>query len=209
MLKALAACRTSALGRPSSSAATRFPFLPAGLCDLADLARGVRNGTESVPYRAADGEKPISCLFETRCADAFRCLGFTVRELGQGCGRVADCLALAPADRFGVILDAKVRREGYTLGTDDRQFCDYATRHSRELAPSGIDRVYFAVIGSGFRQHDLENLAQYMAAEPIRSVCFLETHALMRLVNDSIHQRDTFRLSEIDRLLFGNKIIVA
>ncbi len=186
------------LGRPSSGGAgVRFPFLPAGLCDLADLARGM----------ASDPEANVACLFETRCADAFRCLGFTVKELGQGCGRVADCLALAPADRFGVILDAKVRREGYTLGTDDRQFCDYATRHSRELAQSGIDRVYFAVIGSGFRQHDLENLARYMAAEPVRSVSFVETHALMRLVNDSIHRRDTFRLAEIDRLLFGNKIL--
>ncbi|HJT34597.1 MAG TPA: hypothetical protein VJ783_21385, partial [Pirellulales bacterium] len=114
---------------------------------------------------------------------------------------------LAPADRFGVILDAKVRRDGYTLGTDDRQFCEYAARHSRELAQSGIDRVYFAVIGAGFRQHDLENLAQLMAAEPIRSVCFIEAHALMQLVSDSIGQRDRFRLLEIDRLLFGNKII--
>jgi hypothetical protein len=42
-----------------------------------------------------------------------------------------------------------------------------------------------------------------MAAEPIRSICFLEAHALMRLVNDSIATRDTFRLVEIDRLLFN------
>jgi hypothetical protein len=185
-------------GRSShSGAAARFPFLPAGLCDLADLARGV----------SSEPGANVSCLFETRCAEAFRSMGFTVEQLGQGCGRVADCLALAPADRFGVILDAKVRRSGYTLGTDDRQFCEYAARHSRELAQSGIDRVYFVVIGSGFRQHDLENLARLMAAEPIRSICFLEAHALMRLVNESIAQRDTFRLTEIDRMLFGNKII--
>ena len=183
--------------RRDSGAAVRFPYLPAALCDLADLARGV----------ASDPEANVSCLFEARCADAFRCLGFTVEELGQGCGRVADCLALAPADRFGVILDAKVRREGYTLGADDRQFCEYAARHGRELAQSGIDRVYFVVIGCGFRQHDLDNLAGFMAPEPIRSVCFLKTHALMRIVNDSVYGRDRFRLAEIDRLLFGNKII--
>jgi len=202
------------LGRPSSSgAATRFPFLPAGLCDLADLARGVRNATErnateGVAYRGdGDEEKPASLLFEERCADAFRSLGFVVKELGQGCGRTADCLALAPADRFGLVLDAKVRSAGYTLGTDDRQFCDYATRHGRELVQSGIDRIYFVVIGSGFRRHDLENLAGYMAAEPVRSVSFLEAHALMRLVNDSIQHRDTFRLADLEGLFFGNKII--
>ncbi|HJT36558.1 MAG TPA: hypothetical protein VJ783_31335 [Pirellulales bacterium] len=181
----------------TGGAAVRFPFLPAGLCDLADLACSI----------ASDPDKNLAREFETRCAEAFRCLGFTVQQLGQGCGRVADCLALAPADRFGVILDAKVRRDGYTLGTDDRQFCEYAARHSRELAQSGIDRVYFAVIGSGFRPYDLENLAELMAAEPIRSVSFVEAQALMRLVNDSIAQRDHFRLVDIDRLLFGNKII--
>jgi hypothetical protein len=192
----------------TSSAGVRFPFLPAGLCDLADLARGERNPGapgEGVPCRG--DHRPVSMLFEQRCADAFRALGFVVRELGQGCGRVAYCLALAPADRFGVILDAKARRDGYTLGTDDRQFCDYARRHSRELSQSGIDRVYFIVLGAGFRRHDLENLAGYLVAEPIRSVCFLEAHALMRLVNDSIRDRATFHLAGLEPLVFGNKII--
>ena len=189
--------RDSSPNEGLGGAAVRFPFLPAALCELADLARGV----------AADPKANASVLFEERCADAFRSLGFTVKEFGQGCGRAADCLALAPSERFGVVLDAKMRRGGYTLGTDDRQFCEYAARHSRELAQSGIDRVYFAVVGSGFRQHDLDNLARFMADAPIRSVCFWEVHALMKIVNDSIHERAGFRLAEIDRLLFGNKII--
>ena len=46
-----------------------------------------------------------------------------------------------------------------------------------------------------------------MVAEPIRSVCFLESYALMRLVNDSIEKRDIFRLAEIEQLLFGNRIV--
>lgn len=196
------------LASPSSGAAMRFPFLPAKLCDLADLARGYVPHPNPPPDGEGDkSERAAAMLFEQRCADAFRSLGFVVRELGQGCGRTADCLAMAPADRFGLILDAKARRDGYTLGTDDRQFCDYAARHGRELAASGIDRIYFVVIGSGFRRHDLENLAAWMVAEPIRSVSFLEAHALMRLVNDSIEHRDTFRLAELEAMFFGNKII--
>jgi hypothetical protein len=156
---------------------------------------------------AADRAVPVSTLFERRCAEAFRCLGFDVRELGQGCGRVADCLAIAAAERFAVIIDAKVRRRGYTLGTDDRQFCEYATRHTRELALSGIDKVYFAVVGRGFRQQDLDKLAGFMSGTPIRSVVFIEADALMSLVNDSIRDRRQFRLDDLDRLLFGNKII--
>ena len=182
---------------PHVAASLRFPFLPARLCDLEHLACGLSN----------DALTPVSILFEQRCADAFRCLGFDVRELGQGCGRVADCLAVAAAERFAVVIDAKVRRRGYTLATDDRQFCEYATRHTRELAMSGIERVYFAVIGRGFRQQDLDKLAGFMSGTPIRSVAFIEAEALMRLVNDSIFKRREFRLADIDRLLFGNKII--
>ncbi|MGH7193594.1 MAG: hypothetical protein ACREJM_08695, partial [Candidatus Saccharimonadales bacterium] len=175
------------------------------------------NGTASVPHRELNGAAsssgeiapPVSVVFEQRCAEAFRCLGFDVRQLGQGCGRVADCLAVATSERFAVIIDAKVRRKGYTLGTDDRQFCEYATRHSRELAQSGIERVYFAVVGHGFRQTDLGKLAGFMTGTPIRSVVFLEAQALMRLVDESIRLRREFRLSEIDQLLFGNKIISA
>ncbi len=186
----------------------RFPCLPAGLCDLEHLACGLPNGTQSVPDSHGDGATRVSTLFEQRCAEAFRCLGFDVRKLGQGCGRVADCLAVAAVERFAVVIDAKVRRRGYTLGTDDRQFCEYATRHSRELALAGIEKVYFAVVGRGFRQEDLDKLAGFMTGTPIRSVCFIEAAALMRLVNDSIARRREFRLDQLDRLLFGNKIIV-
>ncbi|HET6882663.1 MAG TPA: hypothetical protein VFI31_21020 [Pirellulales bacterium] len=177
--------------------AQRLAYLPAALGNLQQLACGLSH----------DRSAPISTLFERRCAEAFRCLGFEVRELGQGCGRVADCLAVAPAERFAVIIDAKVRRRGYTLGTDDRQFCEYATRHARELALTGIERIYFAVIGQGFRQEDLDKLAEFMTGAPIRSVVFIEASALMRLVHESICDRRQFRLGDIDRLLFGNKII--
>ena len=183
-------------GGPSSLAA-EFAYLPPALRDLELLACGLSPG----------GTTPVAMLFEQRCAEAFRCLGFDVRELGQGCGRVADCLAIAAPERFAVIIDAKVRRGGYTLGTDDRQFCEYATRHARELALSGIERVYFAVVGHGFRREDLDKLAGFMTGAPVRSVSFIETLALMRLVNDSIHNRREFRLNQLDRLLFGNKII--
>ncbi|HET6881456.1 MAG TPA: hypothetical protein VFI31_14940 [Pirellulales bacterium] len=175
----------------------RFPHLPAGLCDLAQLACGW----------SRSGLVPVAIEFEQRCAEAFRSLGFEVQELGQGCGRVADCLAIAPQDRFAVIIDAKVRRQGYTLGTDDRQFCEYAIRHTRELTLSGIERVYFAVVGHGFRPDDLDKLADFMAGTPIRSVIFIEAEALMRLVDESIAHRREFRLADFDRLLFGNKII--
>ena len=80
-------------------------------------------------------------------------------------------------------------------------------RHTRELAASGIERVYFAVVGRGFRQEDLDKLARFMTGTPIRGVVFIETEALMRLVHESIAKRREFRLADLDQLLFGNKII--
>lgn len=187
-------------GEPCSAqaaAARQFAYLPAALADLALLACGL----------SPDDATAVSTLFERRCAEAFGCLGFEVCQLGQGCGRVADCLAIARAERFAIVIDAKVRRRGYTLGTDDRQFCEYAVRHARDLAQAGIERVYFAVVGHGFRQADLDKLAGVMTGTPIRSVVFMEAAALMRLVHESIARRREFRLSDIDQLLFGNKII--
>jgi hypothetical protein len=176
-------------------------FLPATLQHLDLLSRGEK------PFE--DFAENVNTAFEKRCGDAFRCLGFEVQELGQGRGRKADCLALARQDGFGVIIDAKVRTNGYVLGTEDRKFLEYAVTHSHELLHSGLRHVYFAVIGSEFREDDLKKLTNVLAKSPIRSVDFITAKALMRMVEQSIRERFRFRLAEIDELLFGNKIIPA
>jgi len=175
------------------------PFLPAVLQELDRLSRGEK------PFFHSD--ESISTAFERRCADAFRCLGFEVTDLGQGRGRKADSLALARSESFGVIIDAKVRRNGYVLGTEDRKFLEYAVTHTSELNRQGISKVYFVVIGSDFRERDLTQLSNYLAQSPIRSVDFVTAKALMRIVEESIHYRHKFRLLELDQMLFGNKII--
>jgi hypothetical protein len=134
-------------------------------------------------------------------------LGFEVESLGQGRGRKADCLALARQESFGVIIDAKVRQNGYVLGTEDRKFLEYAVTHARELQRNGIPKVYFVIVGSDFRESDLTKLTKYLAESPIRSVDFITAKALMRIVEESIQHRHRFRLLELDQMLFGNKIV--
>ena len=85
-------------------------FLPSNLQYLDVLARGERPPFESI-------DSSLSTAFEKRTADAFRSLGFEIKPLGQGTGRNADVLALAPRERFALIVDAKVRTKGYELGT--------------------------------------------------------------------------------------------
>jgi hypothetical protein len=62
--------------------------------------------------------------------------------------RNADALALAPKERFAVIIDAKVRSAGYVLGTEDRKFWstravmvpNYSARDTKNSTSLSLDR---------------------------------------------------------------------
>lgn len=176
------------------------PFLPASLQYLNVLARGDRP-----PFDPSDQSVPT--IFERRTADAFRCLGFEISQLGQGTGRNADTLALAPRERFAVIIDAKVRSAGYVLGTEDRKFLEYARSHGAELQRQGYENLYFVVVGSAFKEGDLRKLTDALSSSPIRSTNLLTASALMRLVEDSIRDRSKFSLGDFERQLFAHKVI--
>src|SRR5690606_30680882 len=87
---------------------------------------------------------------EKKCAYLMRMLGFEVQELGQGAGRNPDGIARDLRNRYAIIYDAKGRREGYTPGTDDRQFVEYIRRHSDGLRASGCELILFLVISGEF-----------------------------------------------------------
>lgn len=186
---------------PASRAEPWFhPFLPASLQYLDVLARGDRP-----PFDPSDQSVPT--IFERRTADAFRCLGFEISQFGQGTGRNADALALAPRERFAVIIDAKVRSAGYVLGTEDRKFLEYARNHGAKLHRQGYENLYFVVVGSAFKEGDLRKLTDALSSSPIRSANLLTASALMRLVEDSIRDRSKFSLSDFEPQLFAHKII--
>jgi len=175
-------------------------FLPAALQYLDVLARG-----NMPPHEASDIN--VSTLFERRTSDAFRCLGFEMRPLGQGTGRNPDSIALATKERFAILIDAKVRVNGYALGTEDRKFLEYALNHGKELQRQGFEKVYLVVVGSSFRESDLRKLTEYLSESPARSVDMITATALIRIVEESIRERTAFTLSTFEKQLFGNKII--
>ena len=175
-------------------------FLPACLQYLDVLARG-----ELPPFESPT--LSVSTLFERRAADAFRCLGFEIHQLGQGSGRNADALACSPRERVALIIDAKVRVNGYVLGTEDRKFLDYAVMHSKDRQKKGFEQLYFVVVAPSFREPDLKRLAEYLSSTPIRSIAMITARALMRMVEGSIRNRSEFSLADFAREIFGNKII--
>jgi hypothetical protein len=130
-----------------------------------------------------------------------------MRPLGQGTGRNPDAIALATKERFAIIIDAKVRVNGYALGTEDRKFLEYALTHGKELQRQGFEKVYLVVVGFSFRESDLKKLTEYLSESPARSVDMISAAALIRIVEESIRERNTFTLSAFEKKLFGNKII--
>jgi hypothetical protein len=189
-------------GNATVTAPGLHPFLPYNLQYLDVLARG-----ERPPFETSD--LGVSTLFERRTADAFRCLGFEIVPFGQGTGRKPDSLALAPRDRFAVIVDAKVRSGGYVLGTEDRKFLEYARVQGTQLRQQGFDNLYFVVVGPSFKDGDLNKLTAFLADSPIRSVDLVTASALMRIVEESIFERSKFSLGQLGQQLFGNKMIAA
>jgi hypothetical protein len=176
------------------------PFLPICLQSLQVLARGEAPDTEG-------SNSNIELLFERRTGDAFRCLGFEVEQLGQGTGRKADALAYARRERFALIIDAKVRSNGYVLGTEDRKFLDYAKTHGREIKSQGIDKIYLVVVASSFRESDLEKLSNYVSESDLHGVTLLTVSSLLKWVESSIRMRYQFQLADLGRKFFGNNII--
>jgi len=130
-----------------------------------------------------------------------------VSQLGQGTGRNTDLIASAPKERFALIIDAKVRSNGYLLGTEDRKFLEYAVNHGKSLQSRGFDKIYLAVIAPSFRESDLRQLAEYLSDSPLRGISMITARALMRMVEESIRNRSQFALSDFGKQFFGNKII--
>jgi hypothetical protein len=142
-----------------------------------------------------------------RCADAFQCLGFNVTRLGQGKGRLPDLFALAKKDRFAILVDAKLRRDRYLVGTEDRKFFEYAAQCSKELARDGFDRLYFVIVSSSFQESDASKLNEYLTGSPVRRSSLITARALMRLVEDSIRKRSGFQLDEIENLISTTPLV--
>ncbi|MHB8551524.1 MAG: hypothetical protein ACYDB8_11275 [Acidiferrobacterales bacterium] len=72
-----------------------------------------------------------------------------------------------------------------------------------------FDKIYFVVVGSSVRDSDLIKLTAYLSQAPIRSVAMITAFALIRLVEESIRDRNRFSFVDLDKLLFGKKLIAA
>lgn len=128
----------------------------------------------------------VEKAFEQRIAVLFGMLGFKVETLGQGYGRVPDGIAICSENHYAVIFDAKVRKDGYSMGTDDRAMKEYILLETDRLRRQGIRYVYFAVISSKFNEDFAEVIRTLKMETDIREVVFVEAAALLSILEQKL-----------------------
>lgn len=126
--------------------------------------------------------KTIEKEFEERLAVLFGMLGFETIQLGQGKGRVPDGIAVSDIYRYGIIYDAKVREQGYVIGTDERAIKEYITNQAPKLRNRGIATLYFLVISGSFTGNPDNAIRNIKIETRINEVILVEVKALLLML---------------------------
>lgn len=125
--------------------------------------------------------------FEKFVNAAFTMLGYKAELLGMGRGRVPDGLALARDENYAILWDAKIRTNGYSMGTDDRTIREYITTQSRELKRRrSMRNIYYLVISSSFMD-DYDDVIRSIKMETdVNEVILMEVDALVAMVDSKL-----------------------
>jgi hypothetical protein len=122
--------------------------------------------------------------FEKGIDAAFRVLGYESKLLGQGQGRVPDGVVISADDSYAVLWDAKVRGQGYSMGTDDRTIREYITTQSRELKRRrSLRNIYYAIVSSHFEDDFDDAIKSIKMETDVNEVCLVEVEALVAMVD--------------------------
>lgn len=122
--------------------------------------------------------------FEKSINAAFTLLGYDTKLLGQGQGRVPDGQALDVDDSYAILWDAKIRTNGYSMGTDDRTIKEYITTQSRDLKRRrGLRNIYYLIVSSSFADDFDDAIRSIKMDTDVNEVCLLEAAALIAMVD--------------------------
>lgn len=126
----------------------------------------------------------LSRAFEKNINVAFTILGYETKLLGQGQGRVPDGIAFAHDESYAILWDAKIRTDGYSIGTDDRTIREYITTQSKDLKKRrSLKNIYYLIISSTFA-HDYDDTIRSIKMETnVNEVSLVEVDALVLMVD--------------------------
>jgi len=146
---------------------------------IALLPRMARNEAILRDAAKASGTS-LERAFEKSINAAFTVLGYETKLLGQGQGRVPDGQALNLDDSYGILWDAKVRADGYNMGTDDRAVKEYITTQSRDLRR--LRNIYYLIVSSKFGDDHDDAIRSLKMETDVSEVCLVEADALVAMV---------------------------
>jgi hypothetical protein len=178
---------------------------------VAVLPRIARNEAGFDALAKASGTS-LQKAFEKSIHAAFTILGYDTKLLGQGMGRVPDGLAVEPDSSYAILWDAKIRENGYSLGTDDRAIREYVHTQSRDLKRHrSLRNIYYGVVSSSFLD-DFDDAIRSLKMETnVNEVCLLEATALVAMVDAKLRNPQQVSLGPdgIQRLFSSSGLIKA
>lgn len=130
--------------------------------------------------------------------------------MGQGGGRGPDGRALAPEDNYAILWDAKVRTNGYSMGTDDRTIREYIVTQSREMKRrQRLRNIYDAVISSSFAAADA--IRSIKMETNVNEVILLDADALVSMVDAKLRNPSQISLGPdgLQLLLASSGVLTA
>lgn len=164
----------------ATSARLPDSYVPPVVAALPEMSRGAE------PIRRAADASGISLekAFEKYINAAFTVMGYETVLLGQGRGRVPDGQAIDAQNSYALLWDAKVRGDGYRLGTDDRTIKEYVTNASRDLDRGRrLRNLYYLVVSSGFADDYDDSIRLLKMETDVSEVCLVEADALVEMVD--------------------------
>lgn len=151
----------------------------------------------------------VDKVFEDRLAILFKMLGYETEQLGAGHGRVPDGIAVSEDYRYGIIYDAKVRQQGYTMGTDERAIREYINVKGDVLRRRGIRNIYFMVISGTFSGDHDDIIRGLKIDTPVNEVLLVEVKALLAMLEGKLRNpRLSLGPDGIQRLLAFSGIMM-
>jgi len=122
--------------------------------------------------------------FEKYIDAAFTMLGYEARLMGQGQGRVPDGSAIALDDSYAILWDAKIRADGYSMGTDDRTIREYITTQSRDLKRRrSLRNIYYLIVSNTFVDDFDDTIRSIKMETHVSEVTLLQAAALVEMVD--------------------------
>jgi hypothetical protein len=145
--------------------------------------------------------------FESGAAFVYQFLGFDVLKLGINNKHKRDPDGIAyNKGGYGIIYDAKSRKNGYSIGTDDRTIIEYIKKYRDKITREGCRKIYFQIISSKFNGKPVRAVKNVKKETQVQ-LTLIKASDLLRILSKKIEQPLSFSLSKFEEILLENGVI--